>query len=106
MFVAADDPECPACGCRQSKLVCRLTRWGIAYTQRRCAHCGKVFTAPDSVENLTIRYNKVRCRCPRCGAVNPPVTSKKGRLGGGKSIFRQHRCEQCGATFQSVQNEE
>ena len=106
-------PECAKCGCADARVIGTGTRWGQPTTRRRCNHCGwtwssndpppdhPVTPSPDHPQAAgAVEYSSVRCRCPVCRAINPKVQSTKAESAGG-SRFRQHRCQSCGATFQS-----
>ncbi len=84
--------------------------WGGYRQTVECDNCGKRFAlrrrkrrasaddggAGDNLDHV-VDYDPqpIKCECPACGAVNPPVTQGK------KNGIRQHKC-QCGHCFKSV----
>jgi len=93
-------PECPHCGCNATEIVDAGKRYGRAWARFRCGHCQRVSTtssSPGDAEEVGgVAYNPVNCRCPRCNAANPRVHTSRGRI-------RYHRCDNCGASFKSVE---
>jgi transcription elongation factor Elf1 len=115
----ADGPECPRCGCRDSKIVeaGNPAGWFARQGRARCGACGLFFAvsapaaaarqpaisremapAPEASGPVphAVIYRPVRC--PQCGGKKCPVKSTKGRI-------RNHKCSQCGHAFKSVEEE-
>lgn len=111
-----EGPECPGCGCRDSRIV-RLSQWfGKPREYRACQHCGRGFTVtrgkqpeptappptppraaetPKAVKGGAVEYKPMRTKCPSCGSQKTKVVSpRKG--------FRWHKCRACGHNFKSV----
>ncbi len=117
----ADGPECPQCGCQESRLlasrqsawVCTDPRYGdlsATFETRRCTGCGARFRAKSEIENcqLTIEnsehdseqaviYRPVRC--PACKSKQTKISTTRDRI-------RYHKCRDCGQTFKSVEEAE
>lgn len=97
----SNGPDCPGCGCNATTLIGAGERFGRPWARYKCQFCQKQFTnganpaTPEIVNGVT--YETTRCKCPKCEAVNPPVTSTRGRI-------RYHKCENCGQLFKSVAN--
>jgi hypothetical protein len=92
-------PECPTCGCPTS-LKDAGVFGGRPYSVFGCDFCGGEVTIgrPPAVGKTPIGgvpYNVVRCRCPECGAINPPVVSTPSET------VRRHKCSRCGTSFKS-----
>lgn len=108
-----DGPECPDCGCPQSRVMASrpsqtgsaedgtLALWTVE--RRECANCGAQFTwqferadEPDEPEpdRGPVLYQPVRC--PRCASKRTPVRSTRGQI-------RHHLCSECGLRFKSAE---
>ncbi len=105
---------CPSCACQRSELIRPPYQWmGRTFEQRRCGNCKKRFSAVQCAVTLApaplvaatasddsvAEYVDIRCRCPRCRAVNPKV---ERTVRTGTTVTRHHRCDQCGHPFKSV----
>jgi len=102
MFVEIDGPACPRCGCRDTELVGRGTRWGKPIQQRRCRHCRREWTVrPENGDRESAQYVPVlyslEIRCPSCDSTNTVVTSTRRPI-------RHHKCRDCGICFKSYDN--
>lgn len=110
-------PECPRCGCRDSRPVSEARRWGRGQ-RRRCAYCNHTWTPHrgDWSEYPTLREAMERGVAP--GAEDPPngdpdrgVTyqvircpacrSDETRVTRTMRPIRYHKCEACGNNFKS-----
>ena len=103
-------PECPRCGCCDSRIVSSGTWWGSERQRRQCKNCGKLFGAQPvatpsenagSQQALTpiaqagpVTY--VVMRCPHCDSTDTCITSTRKPV-------RHHKCRGCGETFKSVE---
>lgn len=101
MLERVTGPECPTCGCSDSELLTKASWWGQPSERRRCAHCGKVFTATaagDAEDGRAgfagVTYHVVRC--PACRSDETRVTSTRRPL-------RYHKCDRCGHSFKSTE---
>ena len=124
MLQRCDNPPCPECGCQESKVLRRETRYGLSIERRMCGHCGHLWeerpsrwpTAEETVggqsseppvpspqpprDDGAVVYHPVRC--PECDSKETKVTSKP-RIKGAEAAVRYHKCQQCGAAFKSVE---
>lgn len=122
----ADGPQCPRCGCRDSRILqmptVDPTSWyarATATGRARCNHCGQVFTFrgldPKAVGAVMAAVDDppaaaapppkdtaypVRA-CPECGSPDVRVTSSPKPKPGSPKI-RYHECAACLAGFKSV----
>lgn len=95
-------PDCPDCGCNGVELLAAGERHGKPWAKFKCGHCHVQFMVGrdpgKSARVNSMRYTTVRCRCPRCGAPNPPVTHTQGRV-------RYHLCQVCETPLKSIEAE-
>lgn len=92
--------ECPDCGCNATRLIGAGGVFPRVWARFECGFCGRQFSiGEDATEPRTVNgvaYSNIHCRCPKCEAPNPTVTSTQGRI-------RYHKCGNCGQTFKSVE---
>jgi transposase-like protein len=115
MLNKCDGPECPYCGCNDTKKAEFLGRWGLSLTKWQCNHCGSTFTVRereadppassgnghhviDETQPKLIVYPLIRCPVNQegCGSTNTKVARTKRPI-------RYHKCQDCGKSFKSVE---
>ena len=99
-----EGPACPECGCEDSQVIARGSRWGKPTERRLCNNCGRTFTADvkangekmaaDSAGAEPIIYQIIKC--PRCGSEDTYIAHTCRPV-------RYHKCRACDATFKSVE---
>lgn len=98
-----DGPECQCCGCRDSRLLRRTQWFNRPCERRRCNHCGSEWNAilepeAEPEQNLhSVVFPTLRC--PKCRSKQVKVQGKKPHG------VRQHKCDDCGWTFKSVETD-
>ena len=102
MLHKAAGPECPGCGCQDSRVVGRVLSGGVLCASRVCTHCGNQWSSSASGQDhrpgLFDRAKSVifpRLRCPWC-------RSKKVKTTSTQKPVRYHKCSDCGYPFKSV----
>jgi hypothetical protein len=55
-----DGPECPSCGCADSRVLKLTVRWGEPSTKRSCCHCGRVWTEIAPVQPQAPKPKKTK----------------------------------------------
>lgn len=104
-----DGPTCRQCGCQDSRILRRTSRWGQPHERRRCEYCGytwSVAVSKDKPEPTTVVPRETRgvifrygeTRCPKCGGTDTPVTTTRKPI-------RHHKCRGCGHRFKSAERE-
>lgn len=95
-------PECPKCGCPMALTDAGL-HGGRPWAKFKCEFCsgeqmvGRVPPPKGTTVGGPVAYQVVRCRCPYCQAVNPPVVSTPS------TGVRWHKCDSCQKRFQSTE---
>jgi len=110
--------ECPKCGCDDIQIIIPArpgTWWSSG--KGRCRHCGHTVAIraadtpppPDpeptpatmstpppepQVNGGAVIYRPIRC--PKCGSTKTRITSTRRPI-------RQHKCQDCGHTFKSIE---
>jgi ssDNA-binding Zn-finger/Zn-ribbon topoisomerase 1 len=118
LLTPADGPECPRCGCRDSRILVKPNPklWFGRFGKARCGYCGHVFSIRELPDEDRARPEPVRVdddydelsevvvpdeaqrqkepgkRCKKCGAMMV-VTSKNRQRG-----KRYFKCKECSAT--------
>jgi len=99
-------PECPRCGCEDSRVVHAGKRWGRERQRRQCQACGGILyvSPPDTKRRPpanedtgppgTVTYTLVHC--PECSSSDTYVTSTRRPI-------RHHKCRACSHGFKSVE---
>jgi hypothetical protein len=92
-------PDCPKCGCPMSLIDAgsHAARPWAAFGCDFCKHRQDIGRRPlANGQGGVVVYNTLRCKCPKCAAKNPPVTSTSGAM-------RWHKCAKCRHPFQSME---
>lgn len=98
-------PECPQCGCNDSEVVRTYKSFGVETALRRCAYCGKEFTArapapPPVVHEepkppTPVFHEPQKTHCPQCDSTETRVSSTR-------KLIRHHKCGSCSHTFKTA----
>lgn len=92
-------PECEKCGVVMG-LVDAGRHSGRPFAVFECEFCRGTLSLGmlrrPGGRNVTL-YNSVRCVCPNCGALNPPVVSTPAPK------VRWHKCASCRHRFESAE---
>ena len=107
----ASGPECPRCGCKDSRVERVRARWGGKSASRRiCSHCSRAWTSTEAEERDAARLEPekpagpkvepiiywvaVAPSCPYCGSERTLVTHTMRPI-------RHHKCPECERSFKS-----
>lgn len=113
-------PECPRCGCAETKEIDRRVRRGwrrerdelieveATTIRRRCCHCGTVWTEseawvagggekeqPPEPTPVPASYRNLAAACDECGSEQIRVTSTR-------KLWRYYKCAACGYTWKKA----
>jgi tRNA(Ile2) C34 agmatinyltransferase TiaS len=101
------DDACPKCGCPDHRADSRVTTRTILLDdnettaevrqqRRRCEYCQAIWSATlESAEPEVEVVAYYKPRCPKCGG--------RAHVNGRRGQVRYHLCQDCGATFKSVE---
>ena len=119
-LIKVEGPECPDCGCADSRVVRTVGGFYGKRQWRECLACGRAFAAPvpkkrpegsphDENRDQGIKGTRDQeggvvyrpVRCPKCQSTDAPVT--KTEKEDGKPTIRRHKCRNCDWAFKSVE---
>jgi transcriptional regulator NrdR family protein len=105
MLTACNGPECPRCGCLDSRVIRQPRRpaWlpGVAECGY-CAHRFRFAVKPEAaVEAPKVVFH--RPRCPDCQSLNLRVQNTQPKDDAGR-VIRYLRCDRCKARLKSIEN--
>lgn len=110
----SDGFECPDCGCSDSRRLAPgkpgSKGWFGESDRQECRHCGRRWIpeellaqrleTPDEVDaerhHSSVIYHVIRC--PKCRSKNTHVASTRRPI-------RQHKCDDCGHPFKSIEHD-
>lgn len=108
-----DGPECPDCGCQDTETTtprkAGSAGWFAESARQRCNHCGRQWIPDAALAQSIDQANEIGppdrdaviyhvIRCPACRGKNTHVASTRRPI-------RQHKCDDCGHPFKSIERE-